>query len=246
MTTLDERPPGLPPLPDDIRRVLCVVAHPDDMEYGMSAVVSHWVRHGVAVAYLLLTAGEAGMQRPPAEVGPLRSEEQRRACAAVGVEHLTILDHPDGHLTEGLGLRRDIAREIRRFTPDTVVAMNFDFEAPWGLNQADHRAAGMACIDAVRDADNTWVFPELAEAEGLPKWHTRRILVGGGTPPTHAFRVDQASKAAAIASLSCHEAYLADLSWHPTPEDLLTGAFEGQGRAVGLDAAVLFRLYDLG
>lgn len=238
--------PTLEPLPGNIRRVLCVVAHPDDMEYGMSAVVSHWVRRGATVAYLLLTAGEAGMQRPPEEVGPLRRIEQRRACEAVGVQELIILDHQDGQLSYGLDLRKAIAREIRLFTPDTVVTMNFDVEVPWGLNQADHRAAGLACVDAVRDADNTWVFRELAEDEGLAKWHTRRILVGGGTPPTHFFAVDAESKAAAIASLTCHQAYLADLAWHPTPEDLLTEAFAGQGRAVGLPAAQLFRLYDLG
>lgn len=241
-------PPSAPlaPLPDGIARVLCVVAHPDDMEYGTSAVVSHWTRNGVEVAYLLLTSGEAGMQRPPEEAGPLRAEEQRKACDTVGVSDLTILGHPDGQLVYGLELRRDIAREIRRFRPDTVVTGSFALEASWGLDQADHRAAGLATIDAVRDADNNWVFRELAEAEGLPKWHTSRILVMGGTPPTHAFEVDAESKAAAVASLSCHEAYLADLSWHPTPEELLTNAFATQGRRAGLASAVLFRVYDLG
>lgn len=46
-----------------IRRVLVVVAHPDDAEYGTSAAVAHWTSQGIDVAYLLLTAGEAGMQR---------------------------------------------------------------------------------------------------------------------------------------------------------------------------------------
>jgi LmbE family N-acetylglucosaminyl deacetylase len=241
-------PPSAPlaPLPDGIARVLCVVAHPDDMEYGTSAVVSHWTRHGVEVAYLLLTAGEAGMQRPPEEAGPLRAQEQRRACDTVGVSDLTILDHPDGQLVYGLDLRRSIAREIRRVRPDTVVTGPFALEAAWGLDQADHRSAGLATVDAVRDADNTWVFRELAEDEGLVKWHTSRILVAGGSPPTHAFEVDATSKAAAVASLSCHEAYLADLAWHPAPEALLTDAFAGQGRRAGLAAAVLFRMYDLG
>ena len=48
----------LPLLPDaDFSRVLCVVAHPDDMEYGASAAVSAWTKRGVEVAYLLLTSG---------------------------------------------------------------------------------------------------------------------------------------------------------------------------------------------
>ena len=64
-------------LPDeDFRRVLCVVAHPDDLEYGASAAVASWVARGVEVSYLLLTSGEAGMRRDPAETGPLRAQEQ--------------------------------------------------------------------------------------------------------------------------------------------------------------------------
>ena len=52
----------VPPFPDDaFRRVLCVVAHPDDVEYGISSAVAAWTARGVEVAYLLLTRGEAGM-----------------------------------------------------------------------------------------------------------------------------------------------------------------------------------------
>ncbi|HQV91004.1 MAG TPA: PIG-L family deacetylase, partial [Phycicoccus sp.] len=42
-------------LPDESwSRVLCVVAHPDDMEYGASAAVAMWARRGIEVTYLLL------------------------------------------------------------------------------------------------------------------------------------------------------------------------------------------------
>ena len=131
----------LPALPDESwTRVLCVVAHPDDVEYGASAAVATWARRGVNVTYLLLTSGEAGMQRPPEEVGPLRAAEQQRACETVGVKDLIILDHPDGMLMPTLDLRRDIARVVRQVRPQAVVTANFDFEAYGGLNQADHRA----------------------------------------------------------------------------------------------------------
>ena len=56
----------LPALPEEsFRRVLCVVAHPDDMEYGASAAVARWTARGIEVGYLLLTRGEAGMPNPP-------------------------------------------------------------------------------------------------------------------------------------------------------------------------------------
>ena len=78
----------------DIRRILVVVAHPDDAEYGTSAAVAHWTSRGIEVGYLLLTAGEAGMKRPPEEAGPLRAVEQENACRIVGVNHLTIWTVP--------------------------------------------------------------------------------------------------------------------------------------------------------
>ncbi|OYN92765.1 PIG-L deacetylase family protein [Parenemella sanctibonifatiensis] len=234
-------------LPDQSwRRVLCVVAHPDDMEYGASAAVATWTDRGIEVGYLLLTSGEAGMQRDPAEVGPLRAAEQRAACDTVGVTSLTILDHPDGMLVPGLELRRDIAREVRRFKPDAVITANFDLEAYGGFNQADHRAAGLAAVDGVRDADNPWVFRELAETEGLPKWHTRWILIAGHPDATHGVPVDEDAVAKSVASLQCHQAYLADLPGHPDPAEFIPEILADGGNAMGADHAVLFQAHDLG
>ena len=233
-------------LPDhEFTRVLCVVAHPDDMEYGASAAVHRWTQAGVEVAYLLLTSGEAGMQSPPDVVGPLRALEQRQACDAVGVSELTILDHPDGMLQPDLDLRRSIAREIRRFRPDVVVTGTWEEEVDWGLNQADHRAAGLATLDACRDADNTWVFPELAADEGLAKWGPTWLLVHGHTRPTHGVELADADVAAAVASLSAHKAYLADLPDHPQPADFILGMLQGQGQALGAAHAMLFRAHRL-
>jgi LmbE family N-acetylglucosaminyl deacetylase len=238
--------PSVEVLPDgDFQRVLCVVAHPDDVEYGTSAAVAKWTEAGVDVAYLLLTAGEAGMQRPPEETRPLRAGEQRAACDAVGVSDLTMLDHPDGMLVYSLDLRRDIARKIRQFKPDVVVTGSWDVEFIAGLNQADHRAAGLACIDAVRDADNTWVFPELAASEGLPKWGTTWLLVSGDSRPTHGVDISGEPLERGIASLEAHGGYLGDIPGHPAPRDLITGFTTAQGKALGVANAVLFRAYKL-
>ena len=238
--------PALELLPDaDFSRVLCVVAHPDDVEYGTSAAVAAWTARGVQVTYLLLTAGEAGMQRPPEETGPLREAEQREACRIVGVEDLRILDHPDGMLVYSLDLRRDIARVIRQVRPDAVVTGDWAVEVGWGLNQADHRAAGLACLDAVRDADNTWVFPELAATEGLQKWATSWLLVTGSSEPTHGVDVSGEPLARGIASLEAHRDYLADIPGHPAPRDLVGGMTAAGGEALGVANAVLFRAHRL-
>ena len=227
-----------------MQRVLIVVAHPDDAEYGTSAAVAEWVARGIEVSYLLLTAGEAGMQRSPEEAGPLRATEQRAACDAVGATRLTILDFPDGMLEVSLELRRAIAAEIRRVRPDTVVCGSGALFVDWGIDHADHRAAGIATIDAIRDADNRWVFRELAEVEGLEPWGATQVLFTG-TSPTHFVEVSEPSAEAAVRSLASHEAYLADLSWHPTPRDLVGGVLERGGELSGVDRAVTFARYAL-
>lgn len=236
----------LPELPDaEWNRILCVVAHPDDMEYGASAAVAHWTMAGKTVGYLLLTTGEAGMQIPPSEAGPLRAREQQKACACVGVDHLTILTYPDGMLEYSLGMRQDIARVIREFRPDAVVTANFDAEAYGSFNQADHRIAGLVTVDAVRDADNAWVFRELAE-EGLAKWGAKALLVAGHSQPTHAVAVDSDAVAASIASLEAHEAYLEALPGHPKPAEFILEILREAGQAMGTQHAVAFRVYDMG
>ncbi|MGC5165609.1 PIG-L deacetylase family protein [Luteimicrobium sp. DT211] len=245
MTTPDA-PPALATFDDGaVRRVLCVVAHPDDMEYGGSALVARWVERGAEAAYLLLTGGEAGIEgMDPDETRRVRAVEQQRACEQVGVGDLEILDHPDGTLVYGLDLRHDVARAVRRFRPDTVVVMTWELETPWGLNQADHRAAGVAAIDGVRDADNTWIFRDLADA-GLPKWGPDRIVVMGHPAPTHGADVSGEPLERAIRSLEAHEQYLAALPWHPAPRDMLGGMTAAQGAALGVPNAVLFKVYEL-
>ncbi len=163
--------PVVEPLPDGgFKRVLCVVAHPDDVEYGTSGAVASWVARGVEVAYLLLTSGEAGMQRPPSDVGPLRAAEQRAACDVVGVRQLQILDHPDGMLVYGLDLRRDIARVIRQFRPDVVVTGSWEVDFIAGLTKPTTGLWPLA-----RSATPT-------TPGSFPSWPPTRALPSGGRP----------------------------------------------------------------
>jgi LmbE family N-acetylglucosaminyl deacetylase len=238
--------PLLPPLPDDaFRRLLCVVAHPDDVEYGTSAAVAVWTARGVEVAYLLLTRGEAGIDSlTPDQTAELRVAEQITASRAVGVDQVDFLDYPDGVLEYSLGMRRDIARAIRRHRPDAVLVGSWDVEFIAGLNQADHRVAGLAALDAVRDAANRWVFPELID-EGLAPHAVRWLLISGDPRPTHGVDVTGEPLERGIASLEAHQGYLAAIPGHPPVRPMLTGITAMQGRALGSANAVLFRAWDL-
>lgn len=226
------------------QRVLCVVAHPDDVEYGTSSAVAAWTSQGIDVAYLLLTRGEAGMDASaPEETAQLRMREQLTGSNAVGVSKVDFLHYPDGVLVYSLEMRRDIARAIRSYQPDALLVGSWEVEFVAGLNQADHRVAGLAALDALRDAGNRWVFPELLE-EQLEPWSTRWLLVAGDARPTHGVDVSGVALERGIASLEAHREYLAGIPGHPAPRLMLTGITALQGRSMGVANAVLFRAYD--
>jgi LmbE family N-acetylglucosaminyl deacetylase len=233
------------PLPEDWSRALCVVAHPDDMEFGAAAAVARWTGQGKDVVYCMVSSGEAGIDGlPPEDCRPVREAEQVASARVVGVQTVEFLRQPDGILEYGVPLRREIAAVVRRHRPDVVVTSNF--RDTWGganLNQADHVATGRAVVDAVRDAGNRWVFPELLE-EGLEPWSVRWLLAGGHERPTHGVDVTGEPLERGIASLEAHAEYLAALPGHPSPRTMITGITAMQGRAMGVPHAVLLRVWD--
>lgn len=236
---MDDR---IDPMPDDWERGLAIVAHPDDLEYGAASAVAAWTRAGKVVRYVLVTRGEAGIDGlPPDECGPLRSEEQRRSAAVVGVDVVEFLDHPDGLVAPSLDLRRDLAAAIRRHRPEVIVSINF--RDRWGdrgpFNHVDHRVVGVAIIDAVRDAANRWLFPEL----GLDPWNGCRLVAFGASPsPTHFVDVGDTIDLG-VASLREHATYLAALrTADADPTAFLRDAATSSGEQVGRAAAVLFEV----
>lgn len=235
---------SLQPMPDDWDRALAIVAHPDDLEYGAASAVAAWTRSGKDVRYVLATRGEAGIDAvPPEECGPLRSEEQRRSAAVVGVDVVEFLGHADGLVQPSLELRRDLAAAIRRHRPEVIVSINF--RDRWGdsgpFNHVDHRVVGVAIVDAVRDAANRWVFPEL----GLASWEGCRLVAFNASPaPTHFVDVTDTIELG-IASLREHATYLAaidDGTAGADPTAFLRDAATAAGARVGCDAAVLFEV----
>jgi LmbE family N-acetylglucosaminyl deacetylase len=229
-------------------RALCIVAHPDDLEYGAAVAVARWSAQGRQVAYVLATAGEAGIDGlAPQECGPLRD-----AARAVGVSTVEFLGHPDGAVEYGLPLRRDLARAIRRHQPELVLTMNFGLAfgpGPSGgggsANQADHRHVGLAALDACRDAGNRWIFPELVE-EGHEPWHgVRWLAVAGSSTPTHAVEVSEADVDAGVASLEAHAAYLAGLGGDFDARAFVSGICAEVGRELGVPLALSFERFNI-
>jgi LmbE family N-acetylglucosaminyl deacetylase len=231
------------PIPEDWTRGVAVVAHPDDLEYGVASAVARWTGQGKEIAYLLATKGEAGIAgRPPGEVAALRMEEERRSAAVVGVTEVVFLDHPDGLVEYGVPLRRDMAAAFRRLQPEVVITMSFDLT--WGedgpVNHADHRAVGLAALDACRDAANEWVFPDAGPRCGS----IRDAYVASTGTPTH-FADVTGTIDAGVASLREHRAYLDGLGGDFDPDEFLRNMAGYIGLGAGCEYAVGFRRYPM-
>ena len=232
------------PLPEDWSRALCVVAHPDDLEYGMAGAIAKWSAAGKHVAYLLVTHGEHGIDgMEPDECARVREAEERASARVVGVETVEFLDgHVDGLIEYGLPLRRDLAAAIRRHRPEVLLSINF--RASWGgrsFNMADHRQVGWALLDAARDAGNRWLFTDAGE-----RWDGVG-MVAFSSSPTSTHYVDIGDHLdQGIASLREHAAYIEGLG-DPNfdPDAFLRGSARSTGEQVGCEHAVGFEVFDL-
>ena len=239
--------PELEAVPEDWTRALAVVAHPDDLEYGTASAIARWTDQGKEITYCLVTSGEAGIDSmAPDECARVRQAEERASAAAVGVDAVEFLHHPDGLIEASLVLRRDLAAAIRQHRPEVVISINFreTFGFP-GLNHADHRNTGIALLDAVRDAANRWLF---VGAGGDP-WNGVKFAIFGGSPQaTHAVDIG-ATIDRGVASLQEHRTYLDALSPGTTgtdPDEFLRGMAAQGGPRLGVDLATTFELIPLG
>jgi len=227
---------------EDWERAVAIVAHPDDLEYGAASAVARWTLQGKSVSYVLATSGEAGIAGlGPDKARPLREEEQRRGAAVVGVDHVEFLAHTDGEVEYGLPLRRDLAGALRRIRPEVVIGMNFDLT--WGeggsVNHSDHRAVGLAVLDACRDAANEWVFSDL----GDPWNGIKAVYISGSEKATHYVDVTD-TIGAGVASLREHGAYIAALGTDFDPDAFLRDITGYGGMAAGCEYAVLFQAFN--
>jgi len=243
-----ETPEPLAVVDESWERALCIVAHPDDIEYGCAAAVARWTGQGKWVGYTMVTSGEAGIDgMEPDACRRVREQEEIDSARIVGVDSVDFLGLPDGIVEYGVALRRVLAAEVRRHRPDVVITGNF--RDTWGgaaLNQADHIAVGKGVLDAVRDAGNRWIFPEQI-ADGLEPWGGVRAVWAFGSPTsTHAVDTTDTFDAG-VASLQAHAAYIEGLGWENwDPREFLEGTARATGQRIGVAFAAPFEVIPMG
>ena len=159
-----------------------IFAHPDDAEFTVAGTIARWTKGGCEVTLVLITSGNAGThdRRFTREtLAEIREEEERAAAAILGVKNVVFLRHDDCALLPTLELRRELVRQIREYRPEVVICGDpqaWFFEDRY-INHPDHRAAGVAALEAVFPAaEMELLWPE----DGMP--HKVQAVYVSSTP----------------------------------------------------------------
>lgn len=163
-----------------IKRALCLVAHPDDIEFYCAGCVLLMTRHGAVVDFVVATSGDKGTRigtMSRAKLARLREREQEIAAEMLGVKRVVFLRHPDAELEPTLALREEFVREIRHSRPDVI--FTFDPNVPYRFHP-DHRAVGRVALDAAWPAARD----PLSYPKTGPPHETAEAWCFGGDVPT--------------------------------------------------------------
>ena len=232
---------------EPFRRGMVVMAHPDDAEWGCAGTVAKWCAEGWDVVYVLCTDGSKGSSDPDMtgeKLVKIREKEQREAGKVLGLQEVVFLGYPDSLLEPTLELRKDIAREIRRYKPDVVIVgdPSRDINSGYYMGHPDHLAAGEAAMSAVfPTARDRMTFPELLE-EGLEPHSVREVWVAGGGESSDQFVDVEAYMDTAVKALKAHKS---QVDQEHAGEWFRQGRIE-TGKKVGMAYAEGFKRISLG
>lgn len=180
---------------------LAVVAHPDDESFGLGAILAGLTRRGVAVRVLCFTHGEASTLGADTNLAEVRAHELSTAGAELGVEAVTLLDYPDGHLSDVP--TSTLEREVEAVLGDADLMVVFE---PGGVTgHPDHQAATAAAVEVAgrsgRPVLQWGLPPEVAEALNTE--------FGTGFVSTQGVDVD-VKRAVQSHAIGCHRSQATD------------------------------------
>ena len=232
------------PLSDDeIKRILVVMAHPDDCDFGAGGTIAKWTAQGISVSYCIITNGDQGGEEsdvPIEEMAKVRQEEQREAGKALGVTDITFLNHRDGWLVPTIELRKEIVREIRKSKPDRMVIQSPErnYERIFASHPY-HLAAGEVAIQAVYpDARNPYAFTDL-KAAGFEPWRVKEVWITSSPTPNHFIDITETFPKK-IAALKAH---VSQTAHNLELEEMVKSWGERNAEAQGLPAGRVAEIF---
>lgn len=154
------------------RRLMVIVAHPDDESFPIGGTIAKTVAEGDEVMLVTATRGEAGISGlSPEETGRLRERELRAACDVLGVSALHLLDYVDGTLdrVDAPVAIDQLLALIRAFRPDAIITFGPDGISGHPDHLAVHRWT-TAAFEQARHAGRArrlyYITPSEATAQG--------------------------------------------------------------------------------
>jgi LmbE family N-acetylglucosaminyl deacetylase len=167
------------------KRLLLLLAHPDDETFGPGGTIARYAREGVDVRLATATRGEAGQLGDPpltdqAGLGEMREGELRAAAGRLGISGIEIYGFGDGRLasTPFEAIVEMAVATIRRTRPHVIVGFG-----PGGVSgHQDHIVMHRVAAEAFEAAADPARFPGQL-ASGLSPWRAGKL---------YRFEVDQA------------------------------------------------------
>ena len=201
-------------MPERIKRVMVVTAHPDDSEFGAGGTVAKLTREGKTVVYCILTNGNKGSSdrsMTPERLVRIREEEQKNAARVLGVDTVDFLGFPDCELENTRETRMAVTGAIRRHKPDLIICQNPNRTKNLGGSHRDHRAAAGIALDCVYPlARDHMAFPELM-AQGLEPHKVKEVHMMWWDEPEVVVDITDTIELK-IKALQCHLSQLPDMA----------------------------------
>jgi LmbE family N-acetylglucosaminyl deacetylase len=190
---------------NDIKKVLVVLAHPDDMEIVCGGIVARLTSNKIQVRLVVTTNGGKGMKDKEglneSEFAKSRISEQVNAGKILGIPEKQNfnLEIPDGEFETSVENIGKIAFHIRQFKPNLVITHNptsniisFFNKSHW-VNHRDHRNTGQVTLDACYPyARDTGFFVEQLKNGLNPHSVTKVLLADSYTSESvKYFQIDE-------------------------------------------------------
>lgn len=126
------------------QNIIVITAHPDEAEIYAGGTSALFAEKGHRVKFVSLTNGACGHYlQSGQELIDRRTMEAHEAAKRLGVLEYSILDIPDGRLTNSYEVREEVIRQIRNWKADIVITFH-----PEGKGHVDNRNAGRIVRDA--------------------------------------------------------------------------------------------------
>lgn len=135
-----------------MKKILLVLAHPDDESFGPGGSIAVYAAQGVHIHLICVTNGDAGGVLAPTDnknqleeqrknLATIRQQELRNAAQILGITQIDFFNYPDGHLCNALyyEIAQKVISKINDFSPQIVITLE-----PLGVSgHLDHIAVSM-------------------------------------------------------------------------------------------------------